>query len=297
MNERQRSKPARVPCAHRGFVKVATCVDPTPDLDDRAGGIERVVSRVGVGLKIPAETVDKSSRPATLSGRRVVVDDVGMTAVAEMRPEPGFVCSALVIEHRDRRVVGLNDARSQQIAPHPLDERTDQLGRLRHPAAERRARQRHAVATVDLCLAVERLMVAVLADRDLRQQTRAWESLLDRLRRLRGARDRLLAALASEHPAHVLDDLERGWRVVELLRDFLADLRELRAARRATTLVLGQRVLHPFAWEILRERLTSGSAAPPVLGHYELALELLELVWRDPQVSHRFEHQLELSWI
>jgi hypothetical protein len=30
------------------------------------------------------------------------MDDVGMPAVAEVHPEPAFVRSALVIEHRDR---------------------------------------------------------------------------------------------------------------------------------------------------------------------------------------------------
>ena len=32
------------------FVKVATSMGPTSDLDDRAGGIERVVPRIGIGL-------------------------------------------------------------------------------------------------------------------------------------------------------------------------------------------------------------------------------------------------------
>src|SRR6202012_4017037 len=145
-----------------------------------------------------------------------------------------------------------------------VDQRAHQLGSIGNPATERRAREGDAVPAVDLCLTVQRLMVTVLADHDLPQQARPRQTLLNGLWRFGGARDRLFTALAGEDPSHVLDDLEGGWRVVELFRHLFAALRQLRAARSTTALRLRQCVLHALARQVLGQRPTNSPTLPPV---------------------------------
>jgi hypothetical protein len=131
-----------------------------------------------------------------------------MITIAEVHPQPSFVRTTLAIEHRDRRVVGLHDPRPQEIAMHQVDKRRHQLGGIGNPTTHCRSRQSETMALGDLCLAVQRLMVGVLADHDMRQKAWAGQPLLDGHRRLRGARDRLLAALAGKDTTHVLDHFE-----------------------------------------------------------------------------------------
>jgi hypothetical protein len=99
------------------------------------------VAGVGIGLKITSIAIEEPRRSVSFSRWSVVIDDMRMAAVAEVYPKPAFMGSTLIIEHRDRSVVGLYDARPQQIAAHPVDQRAHQLGGIGNPATERRARQ------------------------------------------------------------------------------------------------------------------------------------------------------------
>ena len=71
---------------------------------------------------------------------------------------------------------------------------------LAHPIGECRPIQLDAGAGVDAALAVQRSMIAVLADQDMRQQRRAGTAALDRQARQRRLGDRLAGPAAELRP-------------------------------------------------------------------------------------------------
>ena len=64
---------------------------------------------------------------------------------------------------------------------HQLDDRLQQVGDDGHPVAHRRARQLDAEPLEDPFEAIKRQVIGILADRDVSQQPRAGQALLDRL--------------------------------------------------------------------------------------------------------------------
>ena len=102
--------------------------------------------------------------------------------VADGDPEPaGLDPLAVVVLHRHRRVVILDDLGGQDLAQHQLDDRRQQLGDDGHPVAHRRARQLDAEPLEDPFEAIERQVIGIFADRDVSHQPRAGQALLDRL--------------------------------------------------------------------------------------------------------------------
>jgi hypothetical protein len=122
--------------------------------------------------------------------------------------------------------------RGQHIAPECADQRVQQVMHLCHPAGHRGAIQLHPVAPVDAALPVQRQVVAVLGDHDVRQQSGACGAAADRAARRRRLPDRL-ALRACQLRAHGADHLEARRHVLQVFRDVLADAPQAAAARAA----------------------------------------------------------------
>ena len=127
----------------------------------------------------------------------------------------------------------MDDFGGQRSGLHLFHNGFQDFGRGQHPVAHRLAAQFDAVPPEYVLLAVQRQVVGVLADHDLRQQPRSRQALCDGLRRFGRDRHALLAARAGEHGLDVVDNEQRGRGVFELLRDLLTDAFLCRAALRA----------------------------------------------------------------
>ncbi len=101
--------------------------------------------------------------------------------------------------------------------------------RAADPVGERRAIERDALAGEDLRLAVERNVVAVFADDDVRQEACAGQPLRDWPLGCRGLMQ-LAACAATIFRATNTDDAQAGRNAVQHLADRLADLMDHSAA-------------------------------------------------------------------
>ena len=181
-----------------------------------------------------------------------------MVVVADGDPEPaGLDPLAAVVLHRDRRVVILDDLGAEDLAQHQLDDRLEQLGDDGHPVAHRRARQLDAGPLEDPLEAIERQVIGIFADRDVSQQPRAGQPLLDRLGEPLGDHDVGLAGLAGIFGADVFEHDQRRGDVFELLADFLTDAGPLGAAVGAGALFGRDVVQDRLAGQARRQRLAA----------------------------------------
>jgi hypothetical protein len=138
-----------------------------------------------------------------------------------------------------------------------LDQWRGQRRDLADPSGHDRAIEIDAVARVDAGLTIERKMIAIFADQDVRQKPGARKAALDRQRRHRALRHALTAP-AGERRSDVLDHFEVPGNVIENLGDILADLAHLAAAGRAGA----ARLMHDFAaWQMRRQCPASGLLA------------------------------------
>ena len=209
--------------------------------------VQAVEAAVAVGLQRAAEVLQVRPRVRSFPGRRIAIERRrrigagGRTIIPHVHPQPaGLGLAPPRIEHRHRRVVGVDLRRRDHVAADQLGQRRHQPGDAADPIGERRALQVDALPGVDLRLPVQRQVIEVLRDRDVGEQARAGDSFVDRARRRRGLHDgRALAA--SELRPDVADDLEVLGNELELLGDILADLLERAAAVRAGA---GRRVDH-----------------------------------------------------
>ena len=146
--------------------------------------------------------------------------------------------------------------------PEIVHQRRDAIADRLDPVAHARARDFDAFTAKGLLLAIERLMVAVFVDRHFRQQAGTRQPLFHHLRRLGRRRDLLVAAfLAAVDEGHVLDHLERGGDVVELLVDLFANRRHRLVAAWAQTLGLGQWMLDAATGNLLAGAFALRAAA------------------------------------
>ena len=133
---------------------------------------------------------------------------------------------------RHRRVVGVNHARLLHALGHQLDQRLHQLAGTPHPGAHRAAGHVDLLPLEDSFQPVERQVIAELAHRDVGQQARPRQALVDRLRRLLRSRGdvRIVAVVVALRAGvlvtHVLQDLEAGREVFELLADSRPPIRQ-----------------------------------------------------------------------
>ena len=90
----------------------------------------------------------------------------------------------------------------------------------------------------DVFLAVQRQMIPVLAGDHLGQQARTGQALVNRLGRLGRDRHVLLTRWAGVLAPHELADEQRGWDILQLLADLLAERHPNLAAAGADPLLL-----------------------------------------------------------
>ena len=136
-------------------------------------------------------------------------------------------------EHRHRGVVSMKHLACTDVAADRFGERGQQEHHLAHPVGHQRAIELDALASIDLALPVQRLVVAEFRDGDVGEQTGPRQPALDGQRRHRGLHDGLAGAAAQLRP-DMLDHLEAGGGVFEHFTLVLADTAEDRAAAAGT---------------------------------------------------------------
>ena len=108
-----------------------------------------------LGLAIGAVEVDRRRR--IRSGPRSII--------AGIDPQPpGLGAAAAGIEHRHRRIVGKELAATRRHAQQPLVQRLQPPAGAAHPVRQGRALNLDPMAGEDLRLAIERSVIAILAD-------------------------------------------------------------------------------------------------------------------------------------
>jgi hypothetical protein len=137
-----------------------------------------------------------------------------------------------------------------------LDQRRHQGRGAAHPVGERRAGDLDPLAGVDVGLAVERQVIAVLGAEEVGDEAGTGLAALDRQARRRRLH-RGIAGFAGVAGPDMADHPERGGHVLQHLADVLAALAQLAAAAvRADRFGL---VAHLLARQVRRRRLARGT--------------------------------------
>src|SRR5471032_1155446 len=219
-----RSRRARV-----NIIDVPPCVIPACRFVDLAACVQLIEPRVSIGLhdavecNEPGLRVDAFAIRGEVEPYRSRLSRTRATIVAHVDPEAaGHRLTVAWREHRDRRVVNVYLSGNQCVALDRFNERYTELGNLPEPAAHAAAIQRHSVACRNLRLAIQRLMISELRHRNIGQQARMRDAVLDRQARHRGLFD-VAAIWATQLVADRADHFERGRHAGELLGDILAE--------------------------------------------------------------------------
>jgi hypothetical protein len=110
-----------------------------------------------------------------------------------------------------------------------LNQRRGNPHRFADPVCHHCAVEIDPLAGINASLAVQRRVIAVLADEDVREQPGAWPAALDRQRRHRHLHHALADPAGKRRP-DVPNDLEAAGDVIQHLADILADLAHRAAA-------------------------------------------------------------------
>ena len=155
LDEGQRDQAAKL-VARLRVIEASATVRPAPNLDDpgfsghRVGLVEGVIPGVGVGLEVSAELFQEPAGVLPRPVRRVLVNGVGVGVVPAIDPEPSLPgVIPPPVEHRDRRVIGLDRVRTEDGALHLEHDRLEQGRALPHPVAERGRGESHSVPLQD----------------------------------------------------------------------------------------------------------------------------------------------------
>jgi hypothetical protein len=179
---------------------------------------------VAVGLQQTPEAFQVARRMRALAVLAVNVSGSGMAwsaprpRIDRIAPEPsGLRLSAAGIKHRQSRVVGEHVRRRQHRAQQQFVQRRQPPAGAADPIAERGTIQCHPRAGEDLGLAVERQVVAVFVDDDMREQGLGRHASVDWTLGCGGLNHRFLAAPAAI--ARPADDAD-----AQLSRDIIQHL-------------------------------------------------------------------------
>ena len=175
--------------------------------------------------------------------RRAVAPDVRPVRLALAR-----------LEHRHRRLVGVQHRTLEQHRPQRIDQRLQVHAASTDPLRQRRARYGQASPFEDAFLPIQRLVIGVLRHQHLGQQPRGRQALVDHLRRHRRL-DQRLALRTGPFAANVALDMEHARGVVELLAHVLADALQRAAATAHGSLRL---MAHFHPRQMRRQRATLG---------------------------------------
>jgi hypothetical protein len=230
---------------------------PAGGLGDPVAGEQLVEPGIAVGVDDAAEGLQMRLRMLALAVGRIEEQRRRRARagerplVAHVDPEPsGLGLAGARRQHRHRRVVDMQGVRGHRLSGERINQRRQSRGRRTDPAGQGRGLQADALAGEDLGLAVERQVVVVLRDDDVRQQPGAGAATGDRVVGRRG-RDHRLAGPAGELLAHVPDHLEAARHIVEGLGRLLADPAQSGAAIGAGA---GGGMQHLFARQMLGQQ-------------------------------------------
>lgn len=206
-----------------------------------------------------------SNRPLRLSIRRVEIGDAGQihpapgSIVVGVGPElAGLGSTAPGIQHWRRGLFGEQLRGALQRIEQSLMHGAQQEGGLSHPIREGRAIRGHALARIDLRLAVERQMVGVFGDQYLGDRCLSRHAAFDQTGRRRRLQHDLLATAASVLRPARDQQLELCGNDVEALGLILADAAQRSGAAGADRAL---DVDHPLdARQMRRQGATVGPA-------------------------------------
>ncbi len=223
-------------------VDLASGVGPTGDFGQagnaglRIGCVEIGEARIAVGMQEAATAGEQRARVLGLAVGRVAIEAAGggvapeRALIAHHGPQPAGLGLAFAgIEHRNRRVVGVQREAGANMALDPRAQGFEQSGETADPARHDRTVDFNAAAGVDVGLTMQRQMIAELRHDDMGEQRWTRTPLLDRQRRHWRLDDGLARPAAHLRP-HVHDALEVGGNVFEHLALVRADPAELVAA-------------------------------------------------------------------
>jgi hypothetical protein len=128
--------------------KAATGVRPATDLPNASGRKQRVVARVRIGLQIAGEVGEDRLGAGARAGFRRVKDDLRSEPI-EVGPEPPRPAADAIVENGDRRIVGVQVRRGDDLATQLHADRRQRGRDIGDPAAQRGARQIDAFAQED----------------------------------------------------------------------------------------------------------------------------------------------------
>lgn len=197
------------------------------DLED-AAEVGKVLDRIGVASTLGID-IGRGRRRGALP----------WPVVTGIAPEPCRLGSAASgLEHRQRRVIGKDLRRRQDVREQTRVEEIQPPGGAADPIRECRAVEIDALAGEDLRLAVERQVIGILADKDMGDERLGRHPAVERADRGRRLHDGALAGPAAIARPADDPDLELGRYDIELLADILADHVQ-HAAAAGTALVRG----------------------------------------------------------
>ena len=130
-----------------------------------------------------------------------------------------------------------------------------------YPVTQCRSRDMQAVPHQNVFTAIQRHMVAALADNQRRQQTRTGNALFDGLRRSHGGGDSALAAGAGILLQMVIVHFQRSRHEVQQTTHVFADAGLLAAARITDLLVLSDIVMMLELWQSIQTEFPSRTLA------------------------------------
>src|SRR6266540_4458110 len=244
------------------FVEVAPRMRPTGGQDDIAARLQPLEAGVAIDVENPGEVFQMRRRPLALAVRREHEDrcrrrwSAPRPLVARIHPKPSRLgATAAGIKHRDRRIVGKQVIRCKDVRAELFVQRVEPPACAANPSGQRRAIELNAVAREDLRLSIQRRVIAIFADQDLREQRRRRQATCDRTlrrRRLVHGPTGPAAIFGAANP----DDTEPRGHPVQHLADALADAMQCAATARTG---VRRSVEHDvFAWEVIGQWLAPG---------------------------------------
>ena len=204
---------------------------------------------IAIGLKDAAERRQVPARMLALAVGTVAIQHRGRrrtgegTVVARVAPQPpGLGLATAGIEHRHRRIVGMHPLGGHHMRRHRVHQRAHQRCRLPDPIRQGRTVEVDAVARINLGLAIQWQVVAVLRHQHVCQHPGSGEATADRQLRS-GCLGDALALSARQLRPHMADDAERARHVIQHLGDVFTEWTQC-----ATTLWAG-------AWRSMRDNI------------------------------------------
>src|SRR5262249_35032047 len=224
-------------------VELTACVCPTGGQHDLAPRGQPLESGVTVNLQNAAESFEMRGWPLRLAVGAVKIDGgrrIGPApgpVVARIDPQSAHLGAAAAgIEHWDRRIVGKDLARPEDVSGETRVQGLQPPARATDPVRQGRAVNLDAVPGENLALTVERGVVAIFAHQHMSQQAGGRQTFSDRPLGCRSLVDRAAATAAvlrptnAQYPQSCRDEVEH-------LADRLADCMKRTATAGAYTVL------------------------------------------------------------